>query len=208
MLFYVQALLRELQDSGDIKSHSYSFSPSSQQLKLYWVSRKGDDGTRKSGDSTGHHGNCSGGDETPVGVASTGSDGVMSRPEQHLLEEERRLKAEVASLKEKLHKLTTLKLNENKVSAPRLVICYLMYVQSISEWKAKMANGPTIKWRGVTISFQLAITSHLLSSTVIGYDVTPFAICLLDSHSEIGCNVLFVERLLFFLTVAFVVVEG
>ena len=50
-----------------------------------------------------------------MGLASA-SDAAMSRPDEHLLEEERQLKSEVTSLKEKLHKLTTLKLNENKAS--------------------------------------------------------------------------------------------
>lgn len=117
----MQALLKELQDAGDVKSHSYSCSPSAQQLNLYWLSQTRDDGTRTSGGSNSHHGSHSGGSETPVGVASTGGDGAMSRPDQHSLEEERRLKAEVATLKEKLHKLTTLKLNENKASAPSVL---------------------------------------------------------------------------------------
>ena len=113
--------MKELQDTGDVKSHSYSFSPSAHQLDLYWVSQTGDDGTRLSGGPIGHHGNRSGGCETPVGVVSTG-DGVMSRPDQRCLEEEKQLKAEVASLKEKLHKLTTLKLNESKASGPSVCL--------------------------------------------------------------------------------------
>ena len=61
-----------------------------------------------------HRGKHSGGCEAPVGGAP--GDAVMSSPDKHSLEKERQLKAEVASLKEKLHKLTTLKLNEDKVS--------------------------------------------------------------------------------------------
>ena len=61
-----------------------------------------------------HRGKHSGGCEATVGVAS--GDAVISSPDEQSLEKERQLKAEVASLKEKLHKLTTLKLNEDKVS--------------------------------------------------------------------------------------------
>ena len=125
-LLYLQVLLRELQEAGRVKSHCYSPSPSTEQLNLYWVSGKGDPGSRactvQSGGSTDCHGSQGGGCETPVGVASA-RDAVISRPDEDSLEEEKRLKAELASLKEKLHKLTTLKLNENKASCTHSVPC-------------------------------------------------------------------------------------
>lgn len=114
LLLYTQASLKDLQDTGQVKSHCYSFNPSTQQLKLYWVSPKGHARTVHTVEPVDHRGKHIGGREAPVGGAS--GDAVMSSPDKHSLEKERQLKAEVASLKEKLHKLTTLKLNEDKVS--------------------------------------------------------------------------------------------
>lgn len=91
-------------------------------------------------ESIDHRGNHISGCETPVGVAS--GDAVISSPDGHSLEKERQLKAEVASLKEKLHKLTTLKLNENKVSLTCSVpvsLCKVLFIHCC--FKAFISHG-------------------------------------------------------------------
>ena len=70
------------------------------------------------------------------------------------------------------------------MSTPHLILSTLM--QLISKWVAKMGNGRMAKWHDVTNS--IAFVTHLLSSVVVCNDITPFAICLLDHHSEIGCT--------------------
>ena len=60
--------------------------------------------------------------------------------------------------------------------------------QTTSQWLAKMANGRAIKWHFITVSLTACHYVSPLYSIAICYDVKPFAIYLLDNHSEIGCT--------------------